>query len=44
MGKNYIDADELHFEMSNYYYVLEKAKKDNIPLPRVPEVLGRYVI
>lgn len=40
----YLDADELHNEMSKYYFILQKAKKSQLPLPRVPEILGKYVI
>ena len=40
----YLDADELHNEMSKYYFILQKAKKSQLPLPRVTEILGKYVI
>ena len=41
---NYIDNEELHSEMSKYYFSLQKAKKEQLPLPRIPEILGKYVI
>ena len=39
----YLDADELHNEMSKYYFILQKAKKSK-PFPHVPEIFGKYMI
>ena len=41
---NYIDAGVLHEEVSKYFSILQKAKAEKKPLPRVPELLGFYII
>ena len=42
--KNYIDCEEFHQAATEYHFKLRKAQRDNVVLPRVPEVIGGYIL